>query len=155
MGKSLDFMKKEVDLKKSCFEFDAEKVFDYFSCKRTGEENLWYLEFMRQDIKEKFRIKVKYDPEAKFEGFVEDRCICDGTFSHYLPLAEKNLTRIARYEYDRKNGFVRDKPADGEAVYVVGNFIWTAEDSEEFGTPEKPWMNSRFISYLPLKCEIQ
>lgn len=33
MGKSLDFVKKEVDLKKNCFEFGAEKVFDYFSCK--------------------------------------------------------------------------------------------------------------------------
>ena len=50
--------------------------------------------------------------------------------------------------------FVKNIPADGEAVYVVGNFVWTSEDSEEFGTPEKPWMNSRFVSYLPLKCEI-
>lgn len=154
MGKSLDFVKKETGLKKG-FEFNADKIFDNYPSKCKIGENLWRFEFMRPDIREKFEIEVRYDPEAEFEGLVEERCICDGTFSHYLHLAERNLTRIARYEYDRKNGFVNDKPSEGEAVYVVGNFIWAVEDSEEIGTPEKPWMNSRFILYLPLKCEIQ
>nr|DAW00775.1 MAG TPA: hypothetical protein [Bacteriophage sp.] len=154
MGKSLDFVKKETGLKKG-FEFNADMVFDNYSSKCKIEENLWCFEFMRPDTNEKFEIKVKYDPEADFDGWVGDRCICDGTFSHYLELAKRNLICIGKYELERKSGFAKNRPAEGEAVYVVGNFIWAAEDSEEFGTPEKPWMNSRFVSYLPLKCEIQ
>ena len=50
---------------------------------------------------------------------------------------------------------MKNIPADGEAVYVVGNFVWTSEDSEEFGTPEIPGMYIRVVSSLPLKCEIQ
>lgn len=155
MGKSLDFVKKEVDLKKNCFEFGADKVFDYLFYKEKCGENLWSLEFTRPDTRKKFEVKIKYDPEADFDGWFGDRCICDGTFSHYLELAKRNLIGIGKYELERKNGFAKNRPAEGEAVYVVGNFIWTSEDSEEFGTPEKPWMNSRFVSYLPIKCEIQ
>ena len=154
MGKSLDFVKKETGLKKG-FDFNADMVFDNYSNKCKIEENLWCFEFMRPDTNEKFEIKVKYDPEADFDGWVGDRCICDGTFSHYLGLAEKNLIRIGECECARKNGLVKNMPSGKEAMYIVGNFVWTSEDSEEFGTPEKPWMNSRFVSYLPLKCEIQ
>lgn len=153
MGKSLDFVKKEMNLKKG-FEFDADKVFDNYSNCKIGE-NLWCFEFMHPDTEEKFEVKVKYDPEADFDGVLGSRCICDGTLSIYLSLAERILIKIANYECYRKSGFVKNRPAGGEAVYVVGNFVWGAEDNEEFGTPEKPWMNSRFESYLPLKCEIQ
>lgn len=69
--------------------------------------------------------------------------------------SRKNLIRIGECECARKNGLVKNMPSGKEAMYIVGNFVWTSEDSEEFGTSEKPWMNSRFVSYLPLKCEIQ
>ena len=105
MGKSLDFVKKEVDLKKNCFEFGADKVFDYLFYKEKCGENLWSLEFTRPDTREKFEVKIKYDPEADFDGWFGDRCICDGTFSHYLELSKRNLIRIGKYELERKNGF--------------------------------------------------
>ena len=64
MGKSLDFVKKEVDLKKNCFEFGTDKVLDYLFYKEKCGENLWSLEFTRPDTREKFEVKIKYDPET-------------------------------------------------------------------------------------------
>lgn len=43
----------------------------------------------------------------------------------------------------------------GKSLDFVKKEVDLKKNCFEFGTPEKPWMNSRFVSYLPLKCEIQ
>lgn len=102
---------------------------------------------------------IKYDPNAEFEYFTMERCICDGTYGFYIELAANCLDKVIHFQTYNRNkapeNITEEWLADKTLTYTIGDFVLAEEFSDEFGTKEKPWLKSRFTVMLPIKFEVE
>lgn len=121
------------------------------------------LEFVKQriaygicgDMKE-VNIEVQYNPDADFDYFTTESCICDGTLMFYFDLCREILEKLffGNTQYKPKLPENYEKDMDKYIIkYVVGDFVFSDEFGEEFATEDKPWMLSRFSVMLPIKID--
>lgn len=107
-----------------------------------------------KNIERKFTII--YDPNAIFDYFTTQRCVCDGTTVAYESLVSEILTDImlgrtfckANVPHDYKDNWF-----NYDIVYTVGNFVFAKEYGEQFAPQDKIWMCSRITAMLPIKFE--
>ncbi len=171
MGKSLEFVKQRIasgecgNMKDNSYssmnEVSFLKMINRLGCRRgtAVKGNSWEYDLIGiyEDGEKKERgIIIEYNPDAEFEYFTIQSCICDGTVYFYLELCERILEKIFL-------GITYCKPKLPENYeneiekyvmkYTVGDFVFTREHGNEFSEEETPWMKSRFSVMLPIKCD--
>lgn len=98
---------------------------------------------------------ITYAPDAEFEYFTVASCRCDGTLMFLSELMEEILNKLLGVKTYNKDTVPEDAYSNIWAYdinYTVGNFILN-EEFGDFGTADKPWIQSRFTAILPIKCE--
>lgn len=98
---------------------------------------------------------IAYVPDAEFEYFTVASCRCDGTSIFLSELMEEILNKllgIKTYNNETIPEGVYSNIWAYDINYTVGNFVLN-EEFGDFGTADKPWMQSRFTAILPIKCE--
>ena len=173
MGKSLDFVRNRIDSgvcngmennKYECMQelefldvlenykhniiFDNKNVCNRIILNATTNTNL------KGDIE----IQVKYDPDAEFEYFTMERCICDGTLFFFYKLVATVLNNVftcATYNKAKLPSDYDSNPFAYKLKYIIGNPVIAIEHGKEFATEEKPWMLDRFSAMLPIKMNFE
>ncbi len=101
------------------------------------------------------KICIEYNPDAKFEYFTMEQCVCDGTLMFLDSLKHNIMQTILWSRTYNKETVPQDYASNFwnyDIKYSIGDFVVNFEYGD-FGTEEKPWMHSRFTVMLPIKCE--
>lgn len=110
--------------------------------------------YIKEDSKEYITQIIQYDPDANFQYFTTAICKCDGTMLFYFDLMLKCIERMLEFHTWSKE-VETPKELNGTTLkYTVGDFVIASEYGDQCATKEKPWMRSRFIVMLPIKCEV-
>lgn len=118
-------------------------------------ENLWKTKLLFENGKTT-EVSVKHNPNAQFDYFSTERCICDGTLLFAVELCKKIFNKILTGQSCYTPKMPKDageKPYNYDISFEIGNFVFTEEYGEQFATEDKPWMKSRFTVMLPIKCD--
>ena len=110
-----------------------------------------------KDLKDYVPIYITYDEDAYFEYFTMERCVCDGTLSFMTDLMKDCFNKVVGFQTCNVTKIPSDfqeNPFKYEISYTVGNFV-CCEEFGDFGTEEKPWIQSRFTVMLPIKFDIE
>ena len=110
------------------------------------------------NLKGNIEIQVKYDPDAEFEYFTMERCICDGTLFFFYELVATALNNVFTFVTYNKAKLPSDydnNPFAYKLKYIIGNPVIAIEHGKEFATEEKPWMLDRFSVMLPIKMNFE
>ena len=110
-----------------------------------------------KDFKSYIPVYITYDEDASFEYFTMDRCVCDGTIAFMTDLMKDCFNKIVGLQtcnIKKLPSDFQENPFKYEISYTVGNFV-CCEEFGDFGTEEKPWINSRFTVMLPIKFDIK
>jgi len=162
---SLDFVKSRIQFghcnKMNIDDYRLSFEYDFNNFIKTCSTNIQNIYknnmfniLMKSDDGE-MNIIINYDPDAEFEYFTLESCVCDGTSVFMLNLMEKILFKLFQYQTYNNSTVPKDLKKNiwsYNLKYSVGNFVLNNEYGD-FGTEEKPWMNSRFTAMLPIKCE--
>ena len=106
--------------------------------------------------KDKFKMKIIYNPNAEYDYFTMQRCLSDGTYAHLYELMEICVENIINLKTYFKNVTLPKDLSGHTLIYTIGNFVLTSEtDKEKFKTEDKPWLDCRFTAMLPIKFEIK
>lgn len=163
MNKSLKYIKKRIE-KGDCYNMTMEEFKDMyvipFKSYSYFKEN--YKDHMPISVDKdsgKVFANLTYSPDANFNYFITESCVCDGTLifmndlmtnvirkigelkSCYLPALEV----IPREERNTRNYMFH---------YEVGDFIANSYIIEP-PYKNKPWMRDRFTVMLPVKFTIE
>ena len=167
-GKSLEFIKNRFNSDNCNKEFSKN---DYKSlCEQStldwlnsrlfdSENNKWDMSLVGTDDNGKsFKIltSINYNPDADFEYFTMQRCVCDGTLIFYSDLVEDillSLTGGETYNKEKEPYDFINHQYEYDRIYEIGDLVLGDEFSSKFGTKEKPWMQSRFTVFLPIKMD--
>ena len=87
------------------------------------------------------------------DAFVET-VRCDGTYLFFAELINKVVGYMLSGYIPQgyQHCFIENVPM--EITYYVGNAV-LSEEHGDFGTEDKPWMNSRFTAFLPYRVEVK
>jgi hypothetical protein len=100
-------------------------------------------------------VSIFYDENAEFEYFTMEHCICDGTLLFMEELCLDILNKVFRLQTINKEKVNANTDLfKNEIIYTVGNFVVCTEYGD-FGTEDKPWLNSRFTVMLPIKFDLK
>ena len=167
-GKSLEFIKNRFNSDNCNKEFSKN---DYKSlCEQStldwlnsrlfeSGSNKWDLTLTGTDENGKdikFLTSITYNPNAEFEYFTMQRCTCDGTLIFYNDLMEEILRSLASgetYNKEKEPNDFANHLADYDRIYEIGDLVFGDEFNKKFGIKEKPWMQSRFTVFLPIKMD--
>lgn len=167
MGKSLEFIKERIrsggtngmennkyDWMKEQTPFEVLKeslklaTIDSALCSQTFE-----YEILNKD---KFKMKIIYNPDAEYNYFTMQRCSSDGTYAHLYELMEICVENIINLKTYFKSAKVPEDLSGHTIIYTIGDFVLASEiDREKFKTEDKPWLDCRFTAMLPIKFEIK
>jgi hypothetical protein len=167
MDKSLRFIKKRIK-SNACLDMDNNfitlkeynfiKAFNIITSNKANKElKIKDISNISNTITSKIKLNFKYNPNADFQYFTTESCINDGTFMFYFYLMGKILYKLFNGEtiYNPLNDEIEKYNGKNiKILYEIGNFVLGDEYDKNFGTKEKPWMNSRFTVMLPIKCSI-
>lgn len=169
MGNSLDFIKDRIANKEVCSfnEKDYETAFEYdfgdFIKNCSPEIQGCYSNNCLSTtfggnyngVSGNLKNNIAYIPDAEFEYFTMESCRCDGTLIFMQELMGTILTKLLGVKTYNNETIPDDVYSNIWAYdinYTVGNFVLN-EEFGDFGTDDKPWMQSRFTAMLPIKCE--
>lgn len=110
------------------------------------------------NLKGDIEIQVKYDPEAEFEYFTMETCICDGTLFFFYELMATVLNKVFEFNTYNKEKIPNDyasNPFIYKLKYIIGNPVIAVEHNAKFATEDKPWMLDRFSVMLPIKMDFE
>lgn len=164
MGKSLDFIKERVSfggsygismdvLSKAIEESFIDVLNSVPHLKELSDKNNIKLVLTGDDNKKRSVI-IKYNPDADFDYFTTESCTCDGTLYFMNTVINEVLNNVftsATYNKSVAPENYENNLWDYDMEYIVGDFV-IMDEFGEFGTTEKPWLQSRFTAMLPLIC---
>ena len=163
MGKSLEFVKERIasgqcngmegNKYESMIEHDTRELFKNTHYSKDNDLVLANIPY-HKDNKSYFNVIIKYNPDADFEYFTMQRCICDGTFVFFQDLMNECVNKIIHLKTCNVNKTIPKDLTGCSIVYTIGDFVLAEEFSNEFATNRKPWMKSRFTAMLPIKFEV-
>lgn len=163
MGKSLEFVKERIALSQcngmennkyeSMIEWDARELFKNTHYSKDNELILANVSF-HKDNKPYFNVIIKYNPDADFEYFTMQRCVCDGSFVFFQDVMRDCINKLIHLKTCNVNKNIPKDLTGYSIVYTIGDFVLAEEFSDGFTTNEKPWMNSRFTAMIPIKFEV-
>lgn len=110
----------------------------------------------------KANFSIKYDPDADFEYFTMESCVCDGTLIFLLENIAKIIDKVLHMGTYNTNTLPSDY-ADNcdkyKATYTVGNLVICSEHGEygvdDWVPEDKKWMRTRWTVMLPIKTEYE
>lgn len=106
--------------------------------------------------KDKFKMKIIYNPDAEYNYFTMQRCSSDGTYAHLYELMEICIENIINLKTYFKNVTLPKDLSGHTLIYTIGDFILASEiDKKKFKTEDKPWLDCRFTAMLPIKFKIK
>lgn len=112
--------------------------------------------YIDNDETKKINIIIQYDPEAEFQYFSTEQCICDSTLLFEIQNMENILNKIIHletyYSPTLPNDF-EEEPWKYDLIYTVGDFVTGMEIDDKFAPKDKPWMACRYTAMLPIKME--
>lgn len=163
MCKSLDFVKERItsgfcngmenNTYKTMIEQNTLDIFKKFEFFKDGETSRTF-EVSIKNIKSLFTVNIKYNPNADFEYFTMQRCICDGTFVFFQDLMAECLNKMIHLKTCNVNKEIPKDLTGYSIVYTVGDYVLAEEFGKEFSTEDKPWMQCRFTAMLPIKFDV-
>ena len=117
-------------------------------CGQTFEYNI-----LNKDI---FKVKIIYNPDAKYDYFTIQRCSSDRTYAHLYELMEICIENIINLKTYFKSVKIPKDLSGHILIYTIGDFVLASEiDKKKFKTEDKPWLDCRFTAMLPIKFEIK
>lgn len=167
MGKSLEFIKKRIrsgganGMENNKYDWMEERTpFEVLeeSLKLTIEDSILCNQTFEYEIlnKGKFKVKIIYNPDVEYDYFTMQRCSSDGTYAHLYELMEICVENIINLKTYFKNVMLPKDLSGYTLIYTIGDFVLASEmDREKFKTEDKPWLDCRFTSMLPIKFEIR
>lgn len=101
--------------------------------------------------------ELSYNPDADFDYFTTESCVCDGTLIFMKGLMEKVFTKICQLNTYYAPAFKEISEEDFgnyKMHYEVGDFV---TNSHIIDPPDKnkPWMCDRFTVMLPIKFTVE
>lgn len=163
MGKSLEFVKERItsgqcngmegNKYESMIEYDTRELFKNTHYSKDNDSILANVSY-NKDNKHYFNVIIKYNPDADFEYFTIQRCVCDGSFVFFQDVMCDCVNKLIHLKTCNVNKNIPKDLTGYYIVYTIGDFVLAEEFSGEFATNEKPWMNSRFTAMLPIKFEV-
>lgn len=100
---------------------------------------------------------LTYNPDADFDYFTTESCVCDGTLVFMTELIEKLLKKIGSlntYYVPAFEGIPEEEFCNYKLHYEVGDFIMNSHIIEP-PNKDKPWMCDRFTVMLPIKFTVE
>lgn len=163
MGKSLEFVKERIksgqcngmesNKYESMIEYDTRELFKNTYYSKENDSILANIPY-HKDNKPYFNVIIKYNPDADFEYFTIQRCVCDGSFIFFQDVMRDCINKLIHLKTCNVNKNIPKDLTGYSIVYTIGDFVLAEEFSDGFATNEKPWMNSRFTAMLPIKFEV-
>lgn len=102
---------------------------------------------------------LSYSPEAEFNYFITECCVCDGTLMFMNELMERILKKIGQLQTCYTPAL--KEISENEIIngnykihYAVGDFVansYVVEPTDK----DKPWMCDRFTVMLPVRFTIE
>lgn len=159
MNKSLEYVKKRIE-DDTCNNMTTEEFSDmgvtplkfFFENRSEGTITLASIKDTNEVIAD-----LRYDPEADFNYFITETCVCDGTLMFMKELMSKILVKIQNLGtcYQPAIDHIKPDVIDNYKVhYVVGDFI-TNSYIVESPDKDKPWMCDKFTVMLPVKFSLE
>lgn len=167
MGKSLEFIKERIKsystngMENNTYEWMEEQTpFEVLkeSLKLATIDSILCNQTFEYEIlnKDKFKMKIIYNPDAEYDYFTMQRCLSDGTYAHLYELMEICVENIINLKTYFKSAKVPKDLSEHTIIYTIGDFVLVSEtDREKFKTEDKPWLDCRFTAMLPIKFEIK
>lgn len=100
---------------------------------------------------------LTYNPDAEFDYFTTESCVCDGTLLFMNELMVKILKKIGSLNTCYSpvlRGLTPEDIVNYKLHYEVGDFV-TNSCIIEPPDKDKPWMCDRFTVMLPIKFSIE
>lgn len=161
MGNSLEYIKKRIE-EGSCYDMSMEEFRDmheipFKSCFPEGCEDYMVISTVKDG--DRVFADLTYSPNAEFNYFITETCVCDGTLTFMTELAINIIERIWRLETCYAPAFyeVSEKEliVDDYAIhYEVGDFVANSHMVEP-PDKSKPWMCDKFTMMLPVKFTLE
>jgi hypothetical protein len=159
MGKSLEYIKKRIE-EGSCNNMSIEEFqnmyeLSYKSYFLEGRGD-YHIVGIKKDSEEIFA-DVTYEPDAEFDYFITETCICDGTLIFVKDLMTKILQKIGQFGTVYAPaivGITEDNINDYVFHYHVGDFVVNSYIIEPTDK-DKPWMCDKFTVMLPVKFTVE
>ena len=158
MEKSLEYIKKRIE-EGNCYNMFMEEFQDMYeipfkSCFLEGHGDYMIIA-VRKDSNEVLA-DLTYEPDAEFNYFITETCVCDGTLMFMINLMTRILQKIGQL----KTGYApaiaeitEDSFNDYNLHYYVGDFVANSYIVEP-PDKDKPWKCDKFTVMLPVKFTI-
>lgn len=158
MGKSLEYIKKRIEEGNCCdmsmeeFQDMYEIPFKSYFLEGCGD---YMIIALRKDNDEVLA-DVIYEPDADYNYFITETCVCDGTLMFMKDLMTRILQKIGQLKtcYVPAIAEITEDNCNNYNVhYYVGDFVANSYIVEP-PDKDKPWMRDKFTVMLPVKFTI-
>lgn len=159
-NKSLEYVRKRIE-EGNCNNMSVEEFKDMYAIpfksyflEGRGDHMIIALRKDSDDI----LADLTYSPDAEFNYFITESCVCDGTLMFMSELATNILKKIGQLQTcyaPALKGIPQEEFNNGNYMihYEVGDFIANSCIIEP-PYKDKPWMCDRFTVMLPVKFTI-
>ena len=160
MSKSLEFVKRRIEngdcknmLPEEFTEMNIVPLNSYWDKVGVGETIILAITKDKSEV----IADLTYNPDAEFDYFTTESCVCDGTLLFMTELIEKILRKVGSlntYYIPAFEGISEKDLCNYKLHYEVGDFV-TNSCIIEPPDKDKPWMCDRFTVMLPIKFTVE
>lgn len=160
-NKSLEYVRKRIE-EGNCNNMPIEEFQDMYaipfkSCLLEGTED--YIVLAERKDSDKVLADLTYSPDAEFNYFITESCVCDGTLMFMRDLVANVIEKIVRLQTcyaPAVDGISVKEFNNGNYTmhYEVGDFVANSHIIEP-PDKDKLWMCDRFTVMLPVKFTIE
>ena len=171
MGKSLDVVKKRIRVNNfdidmntliEISEAEVDRILKHYLEEYVDRfiDNSYHIELFENEngTGKKTNLYIKHDPEADFEYFTYESCLCDGTSCFIFEQEDRIIRKIICMGTYNKNKISQEELEnnfyDYSYEYVIGNFIQSAEYNKSFAPKDKPWLMEKLTMFLPIQFNV-
>ena len=158
INKSLEYVRKRIK-EGNCRNMSVEEFKDMYSIpfKSCLLEDYMILAVKKDN--NDILADLTYSPDAEFNYFITESCVCDGTLMFMKELMMNILKKIRQLQTcyaPALEGFSQEEINNGSYMfhYEVGDFVANSYIIEP-PNKNKPWMCDRFTVMLPIKFTIE
>ena len=159
MGKSLEYIKKRIE-EGNCRDMSMEEFKDMYEIPFKSyflEGRGDYMIIAIRKDSDEVLADLTYEPDAEFNCFITEACVCDGTLMFMNELVTRILQKIEQLKVCYGPAIAEitaDNANDYNLHYYVGDFV---ANSHIVDPPDKDklWMCDKFTVMLPVKFTIE
>lgn len=159
MGKSLEYIKKRIE-EGNCNDMSMKEFQDMYEIPFKSyflEDDKDYMVIATRKDRDGVFADLTYEPDAEFNYFITETCICDGTLMFMAELIMKIMQKIVQLKtcYAPAIKDITENNFNNYILhYYVGDFIANSYIVEP---PDKNrlWMCDKFTVMLPVKFMVE